>query len=347
MTQTDAGSSVSGVPPVGDGSFSLETVRTLEHYGADRPSLGSIVSWGMKSIVIAQDELRQLLDQNHLHAVKIPAIRSRKALNRALKEMVQDELIRLVADNAERITYVLIKVSNDQEQEEVVFKRTLKVSYRKNAAAGSDPLTFSSVTAESVLRPLIEKYQTSYVSNDISRFILLTTVKACNGILLRPEGGVYFVPTAEQETMLHLRDFLDDLAAQQNALAYLSMFTIIDDTNAKRDMQRHAHEALKGELRTLHQELEKLTRKPDRSVRAVTVAKYLQEADRVGQEAALYRDLILLEAEDITQALDTLRQLFCATLQGDGNDPFADRNATSPAREANVLQGTPDTDPGF
>ena len=149
--------------------FSLETVQQLEQHGAQAPSLGSIISWGIKNVILSEAELRRLLDNHGLQDVKIPQIRKRKALNRALKEMVEDELIRLVADNAQKITYVVVKLSNDAELEDVLFNKTLKLTYRKDAALGTDPLTFSSAAAEHTLRPLIEKYQSCYVSSDISR----------------------------------------------------------------------------------------------------------------------------------------------------------------------------------
>jgi Family of unknown function (DUF6744) len=326
-------------------AFRVETVQELEQHGAFAPSLGSIISWGLKNIVIPEGDLRQLLNEHDLQDVKIPAIRKRKALNRALKEMVEDELIRLLADTKEKIVYVLVKISNDVDLEEVHFNRTLKVTYRKDAQPGTDPLTFSSGVAEQVLRPLIDKYQTSYVSSDISRFILLPTVKLCGGIPLRPEGGMYFVPATAREVVMQLRAFAESLGKRQNALAYLSMFNVIDDADAKQDMQRHAHDALKAELRDLGHLLAKLLSNPERSVRATTVEKHLEEAERIAQEASLYRDLILLQAEDITAELDTLRRQFRAVVQGEatfGDEVFA----------GTTHQGTPapnrvQDDPGF
>ena len=307
----------SAQPDIQGEGFSLEMVQQLEQHGAQAPSLGSIISWGIKNVILTEADLRQLLDSHGLQDVKIPQIRKRKALNRALKEMVEDELIRLVADNAQKITYVVVKLSNDADLEDVLFNKTLKLTYRKDAAPGTDPLTFSSAAAEHTLRPLIEKYQSCYVSSDISRFILLVTIKQKGGIPLRPEGGMYFVPATHHDTVFALRRFMEELGKRQNALAYLSMFNVIDDNDAKADMQRHAHDALKGELRDLGHLLAKLQSNPERTVRASTIEKYLEDAERIAQEASLYRDLILLEAEDITTELNNLRQQFRAVVQGE------------------------------
>lgn len=302
------------------------------------PVLGYIVTWGADKTLIPQGDLEQTLIQYGFQdlATGLEPIPTKKAAYRALKEMATDGLVRPVLDNSEKTIYAWMNEGVNQVDEELEYQTAVKVTYWKQVQPGTPALSFSDGffkngvprpqgSAAETLLPLIDQYQHSFTSRDLTGQVFLKLSKRLTAVSLRQSnGGVYFIPAAHQETLERIRECAKALAKQTNSEVFVSLFPVPDMGTAKEDMGRHAIATLLSEVKQEEIELRKMAKRMTQggmSIKDSTVVSHQALAEDIRRRAELYRDLLLLDISKVNQALDKLTGGLDEVKAGD--DPFA------------------------
>ncbi len=340
-------------PPIINNRKALEDLGK----GMTVPTLGMTVTWDVDpNLLIPQDEMITLLQQYSLDSdVKLPKIRTRKALRRALEDMAGQNLLRMILNDQNHTVYALVRESVDQNTEEPTYERHLKVSVWKDLdnlppLADPDGLQFHDPigtplgTARNTLRPLIDKYQQTYTAQDISECLFLNTVWEKDGITLRNQGGAYFIPERHRDLFERLASFAQVLAAQKTREVYLHLYSVFGYAAEKANLSKRVVPTLLGLVDEAARELAKIEQreKDGARIRPETIVSHLQNAEELRQRAELYRDLLNMDIGKVNQAIDVLVAGLEKVRRGDDSvyqvfdeqeaspeNPFADEESPS------------------
>lgn len=343
--------------------------KQLEALGEQLPIMGFTVCWQVSKVLIPVDTLRALLDQHGFAHIETSARRQGAAVNRALSEMAASGLVEEVAsyesemvrrrDTDRYAYYVLVAESAQRSADDLSLshRTALKVRLDKRPGVGEDPLSFSSPDAEAVMRPLIDKYLNAYTSRDITATVLKPVILGdAKGCTLLDQGGMYFVPAVDravtEDLIKRLRALVDGIAAATGTQTFLSAFRQIDDQDARRDMSRHAHAALLGEIRAQAKYLREM-QDESRTVRQDTVLSHIKAVEEIAGRAGLYQDLLTLRASDVQAELGDLRVALVSMLTGakESKDPTVAAEVGAILRESGQAPGqekpaAPQLEPG-
>jgi hypothetical protein len=307
-------------------SFTATRQQVLDQFQANvagLDTLGHITTHSLSGIAPVAD-IDALLQQSGLGHIKLTKIRTRSAIQRALWEFIEQGGGNLTADGVsldlafddpERAVFLVVGKYIDRAAEDARFQTEWRVTYHKKDTSDY-PLTFSSPEVEQVVRPLVERFHQSYSAADTTFAVVHRVLKyECQAASLRRNGGVYFVPSQYSDKLQALERFINSYAELTGRPCYLSLFPVPDTENAKAHMQRHAHETLLARLGEAQHQLDLLTQDTRRDkVKPETLEKRLREVRHIYGQAELYRDLLALEANDVTAQLDTLQAAFKAMM---------------------------------
>lgn len=185
-----------------DETRKIRLIRELSEAGTD--ILGYTVWWNIRDVRISREEFQSMLINVGLDEKKAKDHNYRSAFKRALKEMEQNRIIRLVDDLDDRLVYQFTaerKVNGDGNPTLEYDRETTVVIVK--ATAGTN--FASSIQArEDIRERLIELYhenKTLYKSSDITRFLQRTLSTQADIISLRQQGSIYFVPAYYQDIL--------------------------------------------------------------------------------------------------------------------------------------------------
>jgi hypothetical protein len=296
----------------------------LENLGKETQAaaLGMIVAWDVDSgLLVPQDEMIALLQQYALDGdVKLPKIRIRKALRRALEDMADQNLLRMIINDAEHTVYALVTETVDKNTDEPAYKREIKVTVWKDLdnlppLADPDGLQFHDPIgtrlghASAVLRPLIDKYRQAYTAQDISEMLFLATVWAKDGITLRNQGGTYFVPERHRDLFTRLASFAQVLQATYHSECYLHLYAVYGTVAERTNLAKRVVPNLLGQVDEAVRELRKMVKRQQEDgaqIRAETITRHVQMAEDLRARAELYRDLLEMDMSTVNGAIDAL-----------------------------------------
>jgi hypothetical protein len=267
--------------------------------------------------------LRRLLEESGLGYIPTPPIRTSSALLRALGAMKENRLLLEIYDDVDETAWELDRVTRGSKTSRYVqLQQDLIVTYHKVRGADDPPVTYSSVAAQEQIEPLLQHYMQSYLGTDIAGRVLLAAVQKAAGFSMRPGGGMYLILSPGAAIVERLQDFIGRVATEFNPGAHLTALPIPDTEETAPDVRYHSHQALiaqlNGSLRQLRDMLRDGRFRDDghSKVAPKTVARYLEDVDRLGNQAVICREVAKLQVEEIDAALDKLRAAYTSVLNG-------------------------------
>jgi len=177
----------------------------------------------------------------------------------------------------------------------------------------SKALEFSTDFLRDRIRLAFAKYGETYRANEV-RICIMNVLDACQAIIVRESGGVYFVPRTSLDVLARLQTF----CGQVHANAKLTKLSILDVAGERKDMQVFAHAAIKGELDKLAADIEAIqAREGETSVRDSTLERRLADYKRLREKARCYKDLLAIQTGEVEGGLRDLTAKVEKMLMGD------------------------------
>jgi hypothetical protein len=163
------------------------------------PIVGHLVWWSVYNVSITRHVFECLLEQVGLDKKYAHDHNYRSSLIRALHSMEEDRIIRFVEENPTRLVYQFTaeKLIEGLDSKEFDYKKETVVIVDKKIYRATEDFAQAVSCSQAIKNVLIEKfaeYKTLYKSSDITRYLQNILVKEADIVMLRPQGGIYFVP---------------------------------------------------------------------------------------------------------------------------------------------------------
>src|SRR5262249_22612818 len=140
------------------------------------------------------------------------------------------------------------------------------------------------------LKPYWKQYRDLFIARDLSQ-MMRGIVDGMNAISLRRAGGVYFVPAAERDSLVRLRQLIADIPQIAELDPFVCALGVPDAVETKRSLAKAVHAGLLDEINSLQTDLGRLSEAGDR-LREKTVAQRLLNYKRLRAKAEMYYDLL-------------------------------------------------------
>lgn len=171
------------------------------------------------------------------------------------------------------------------------------------------------ITSE--IRPHWQHYQHLHIAGDLSRTVraIVDDMQATN---LRREGGLYFVPAAQQATLERLRGLIEGLPTDRQHEPYLLALGVPDERESRRQLTRAVHAGFIDELNAARSELDRLLQS-DSKMEPETVYAHIAAYAALKAKAQTYADLLGMQQEKIVQGVAELTERAHELLLGDAD----------------------------
>jgi hypothetical protein len=272
---------------------------------------GSVVWWDQEDSETPSAAFRQAwkaqgLDEAHLPETPPPARALRDAGQEALKGRGNkrgEYLLRPAGTQGATYFYALVRedqttVGSLHHGQHATFQvdpdGTLRV-------AVFDPACRPQASAvEANYRRILGTYQSRDIRECVTR-----AIKGCAGVSLRSHGGVYWVPAPFQGTVEAIKRVIDGVGR-----SVFSVLPIHGTALGQEAVQTAARRSLEEELRDLKAELDgwSLEVAHGDGPRPSTVRRRIEDFADLAQRADLYRDILSLQVDSITAALQAAQE---------------------------------------
>ena len=172
----------------------MNDINNFCNNSSDVPILGKVVFWTMYDKRVPSDEFKNALEANNVsdkfYREETEKANFISAVRDTCHEFNAD--FKKLRDDAELISFAVYNVGNDSEDREILtLDQHTKVVYYKTTkniiCTGNDKF-------EQLVLFKFEKYKNS-LSGNLVRDFIVKTIKDNDASLLRPTGGIYFVPS--------------------------------------------------------------------------------------------------------------------------------------------------------
>lgn len=168
--------------------------------------LGYWAYWDCELVNITRKKFLELLKQVGVEAWDQYAreIGPSTAFHRALEELVKEETLTLVEEDAVKILYQLDERSLEKDTKDATMDQKVSFKYKSRIAiakeplyAGKGPNEFVISDDEKLRKEVIKLFQITsetYTTTEFRKFVKRTFANEADLIRMRKAGGVYFVP---------------------------------------------------------------------------------------------------------------------------------------------------------
>lgn len=315
-------------------------LNDLDAY-AGLPRLGYLVSWRASGVELQHALLEELLTREGFGKFVPDPPTAGRALKRAITRWIKEgeasragialaeddgddgttrrALIRSVnRDGKDWLCYTVVSEDVDYEELGVehdtmirfmMHKETkqLQVTTEKVGAPGQvvrrDPQIEAAVVAH------WQEFATLHNTGDILKAVR-EIIRSTRAVAVRREGGAYFVPVADEETVLALRRFFNNVeAGSEDGWAYVLTLPQLDVPGSRDQLARAANSAIVGEIQALEGYLDtQFASKPEGTVSAKTIAAELDKFRNVRAKATMYQEALGLKADQIAAMIGKLEE---------------------------------------
>jgi hypothetical protein len=310
----------------------IRDLNGVEATNSQFPLIGYTVFWRLAGIRVSHPDLERSLQatgfDNYLPDPPTPRV----ALRRALAEWIrakqriarnlqlqhddedQDEnnggrrrtLIRVInRAGSEHLVYALIAEDIDFGALGLSYGTALRILLHKKTgemicttdAEGVIDAQRESQQVTDELMPYWHQYRDLFIARDLSE-MMREIVAGMNAVSLRQAGGVYFVPAAERDSLLRLRQLIADIPQVAELGPFVCALGVPDAVEAKRGLSKAVHAGLLDEINSLRGDLGRLSKSGDR-LREKTIAQRLVIYKRLKAKAEMYQELLGMRQDEV------------------------------------------------
>ena len=259
------------------------------------PQLGCAFWWTLPDIKVPFVDVLQVATAVGLPPDLIPKpIRTKTAFLRTIYALQNEtRFVRKIVDTPDRIVFAIIRELKQHDDVQftkddlvILDKKTRSISY-----------TVGSLTKE--VENLLDVYRDVFIADDLRR-VLVQGLRAAHAIMLRPNGGVYFIPT----TMYPLLDQLCQFVTRLNPTASVARLGIVDTDQAKATVFQRVQEEIQAYVDRAKTDLQELL--GSQTTKASTMQNRIESFHAARRKLELYESLLGGQAESIRTQLQQL-----------------------------------------
>src|SRR5215470_5512120 len=310
----------------------IRDLNGLEAATSQLPLIGFTVLWRLERIRVSHPDLEQALRvagfEKYMPDPPTPRVALRRALAewiktkqrnaRSLQLQLGDEdqeqngdgrrrtLIRVIdRAGSERLVYALVAEDIDFNALGLSYGTALRILLDKKTgemicttdAEGVIDAQRESLQVTNELMPYWRQYRDLFIARDLSE-MMREIVAGMDAASLRQAGGVYFVPAAERDSLLRLRQLIADIPQVAELDPFVCALGVPDAVEAKRGLSKAVHAGLLDEINSLRGDLGRLSESSDR-LREKTIAQRLVIYKRLKAKAEMYQELLGMRKDQV------------------------------------------------
>jgi hypothetical protein len=256
-----------------NGSAKQSIQRTLATSLQGQPLLGYCIYWSFSERKTTHTEFTDLLKSVGMPTDIAPETRAKSAVAKAIEHYVGStkggKLRDKVVDDKDKTLWVIVQRAVDSVAQDVSYETEIKIAFLKKTSRYATVLQSVNIDGgtpevQEQLKGLIQDYFTAYTTDQIRASILTFIQKHCEGVTVRENGGLYFIPAMYEKQFNQLESLFNHL--DKTSPCSVGTIPILDDARAAAAMW----EALKSDARKsmteMRKDIEKLQKDPsDRS----------------------------------------------------------------------------------
>lgn len=261
--------------------------------------LGDLCFWSLSDASIVRSDLESKWKLSGLPEQLLPEPPTiAKTFKLAVREAqvgLAERLIRPVIDDEVSIVFAVV---HEQKHEDGT------LSYTQEAKAVLDLLTgkmSSDVPAHELVAIIASRFaalRDTHTADDVRRTIT-RTLASFAAVLLRENGGVWWVPSPHAQSLRKLQAAIESIGA-----SHFYLLPVHDTADATRTLSDAAARSLETELAELKSEVESFVAQPPE--RTATLVRRFDAFDALKARAQLYRDILQVQVKDLDSTLDQL-----------------------------------------
>jgi len=192
---------------------------------------GEIVAYSVNGVFVSRETVVNALKKHGLTTIVVPQAEPRTFLRRAIADCVTGGLIRPIGEDATQVGYAVL--DEESNIETASYHASLRESIVMHKPTGT--VTFTRKTALSDrIEKAVKVHGGSLVTREITYVIKKALVTECDGVAVRPQGGVYFVPTSCKSKLNALESAIAEAA--NNGRVRFFRLSVIQDARSVKDL---------------------------------------------------------------------------------------------------------------
>jgi hypothetical protein len=287
---------------------------------------GDVLWWSLRDVELPAEEFKKAWVAAGLSEAALPEMPTPlRVIKNAGQEVFQGELARgllfrqVVKRDDGSVIFAIVR-EEPHADGTVTYAQEAKVMVDAQGKLTTDNDTHAQVQqiATSYAR-LFGKYQAREIRKSI-----IATVVACDGIMIREAGGVYWVPSKHAQTVRALSGIVKSVGGSTFAL-----LPIHQTPEGSETLGAAARVSITGQLDELAAEMRVWKAEGVGDIRSVTLERRLTEFESLRDRVAMYRDVLSMRADDLNAQLNQLQTDGRALL----DSVLASREKPAPAPE--------------
>ncbi len=275
----------------------LKSIVTALNTGGTH--LGDVSWWSLTDAAISRSDLESKWKQTGLPHQLLPEPTTvQKAFKLAARETavgIGDRLIRLAVDDEATVVFAIV---HEQKHDDGTLSYTQQAKVTLDlltAAVGTDDPTHDLVVS---IKARFAELRDTYTTDDVRRTIT-RALQSMSAVLLRENGGVWWVPSVYADSMRRLQGAIESMGSSR-----FYLLPVHDSADAHRTLGDAASKSIESELTELKAEVASFLAQPPE--RTSTLVRRLDAFDTLKARAQLYRDVLNIQVVDLDRTLDGL-----------------------------------------
>lgn len=320
MQQQTAKTTKTMIPAHGTKQQSIR--RTLATSLKGQPLLGYCIYWSFSETKTTHTEFTDTLKAIGMPVDIAPETRAKSAVTKALEHFVGlskgSKLRDKVVDDADKAAWVVVQRNVDSIAQDVSYETQIKVTFDKKAMAKAAKVNQAvridggMPEVQDQLRALIADYATAYTTDQIRSSILNFVHKHCEGLTVRENGGLYFIPAMHEAGYTQLKSLFEKLNAK--APCSVDVIPILDDAEAAASMWKALVGEATSQMAEMRKDIEALS--PDKNPSARSIDIKMKQFHDLKTKIQMYEVLLNGTAKDLVSELAGIEASFQEKLIG-------------------------------
>lgn len=207
-------------------------ITQLKEGGANIPILGWMCFWSIRCVDITQEDYAAILEECGLDPKYAREHNYLSAFKRALKNMEEARIIRIVEEDSSRIScqFTAERETTDSGGRALSYDKETVVEidkeiYRREKDFGAAVVRGKREIKEALVEHF-HREKARYNSQDITRYVQKIFKDYGDIVPLRDQGCLYFVPTTAEEVLLKVTQMVRRVAANEGAFEAVPMVNV-------------------------------------------------------------------------------------------------------------------------
>jgi hypothetical protein len=277
----------------------MHPLKLIKSALAKGDHIGDLVWWSLSEARVDRVRLTVVWDEAGLPPELLPEPPSaEKAFKAAIKEATVGQhgrLIRLAVETPNEIVYGVVQ-ENRHGNGTLDYHQEARVTLDRNRDQLSSDVPGHDLVFEVMRR--FEVLKTTHVADDVRRAIT-RTLDTLAAVMLRPSGGVYWVPAPFAAKVRQLQ-----VAVQKIGLSTMSVLPVHRSAEAEQTLGEVAKASIEDELAALRTEIDGFVALPPE--RTSTLERRLEAFAALRDRAKLYRSVLAVTVVDLDHQLGNM-----------------------------------------